>query len=68
MARHEVQLPLYYNHFEIAEFRQYQYLFGLVAGLLMSRNKKRLLHLILYTKQKMMQHENGAIYNRNYAI
>ena len=40
MARHEVQLPLYYNHFEIAEFRQYQYLFDVVAGLLKSGNKK----------------------------
>ena len=34
IARHEVQLPLYYSHFEIAEFSQYQYLFDLVAGLL----------------------------------
>ena len=25
IARHEVQLPLYYCHFEIAEFSQYQY-------------------------------------------
>jgi len=40
IARHEVQLPLYYIHFEIAEFRQYEYLFDLVAGLLKSGNKK----------------------------
>ena len=40
IAWHEVQLPLYYNHFEIAEFRQYQYLFDVVAGLLKSGNKK----------------------------
>ena len=40
MAQHEVQLPLYYNHFETAEFRQYQYLFDLVAGLLKSGDKK----------------------------
>ena len=25
IARHQVQLPLYYSHFEIAEFNQYQY-------------------------------------------
>ena len=24
IARHEVQLPVYYSHFEIAEFSQYQ--------------------------------------------
>ena len=38
-ARHEVQLPLYYSHFEIAKFSQYQYLFYLVAGLLKRGNK-----------------------------
>ena len=27
ITRHEVQLPLNYSHFEIAEFSQYQYLF-----------------------------------------
>ena len=37
---HEVQLPLYYSHFEIVEFGQYQYFFDLVAGLLKSGNKK----------------------------
>ena len=26
IARHEVQLPLYYSHFGIAEFSQYQIL------------------------------------------
>ena len=51
IARHEVQLPHYYGHFEIAESCQYQYLFDLVAGLSKSRSK-RLLHLILYPKQK----------------
>ena len=40
IAWHEVQLPLYYSHFEIAEFSQYQYLIDQVAGLLKSRNKK----------------------------
>ena len=39
IARHEVQLPLYYSHFEIAEFSQYQYLFDLVASLLKRGNK-----------------------------
>ena len=40
IARHEVQLPLYYFHFEIAEFSQYLYFIDQVAGLLKSRNKK----------------------------
>ena len=40
IAWHEVQLPLYYSYFEIAEFSQYQYLFDLVAGLLKSGDKK----------------------------
>ena len=34
------KLPLYYSHFEIAEFSQYQYLFDLVACSFKSRNKK----------------------------
>ena len=40
IAWHEVQSPLYYSHFEITEFSQYQYLFDLVAGLLKSGDKK----------------------------
>ena len=40
IARHEVQLQLYYSHFEIAEFYQYQYFIDQVASLLKSRNKK----------------------------
>ena len=32
IARHKVQLPLYYSHFEFSEFSQYQYLFHQVAG------------------------------------
>ena len=32
IARHKVQLPLYYSHFEFSEFSQYQYLFRQVAG------------------------------------
>ena len=39
-ARHLVQLPLYYSHFEIAEFSRYQYVIDQVAGLLNSGNKK----------------------------
>ena len=26
IARHKVQLPYYYSHFEISEFSQYQYI------------------------------------------
>ena len=51
IARREVQLPLYYSHFEDAEFCQYHYLFDLAAGLLKSGNKKAF-NLILYLKQK----------------
>ena len=40
IARHEVQLPLYFSYFEIAEFSQYQYFIVQVAALLKSRNKK----------------------------
>ena len=40
IARHIVQLPLYYSHFEITEFSQYQYFNDQVAALLRSRNKK----------------------------
>ena len=39
IARHETQLPLYYSHFEIAEFSQYQYLFDQIAGLLKVEQK-----------------------------
>ena len=42
IARHEVQLPLYYSHFEIAEFSQY-YLFDLLDE---NWAEKELLHLI----------------------
>ena len=38
--RQEVQLPLYYSRFKIAEFSQYQCLVDLVADLLKSGNKK----------------------------
>ena len=40
IARHEVQFPLCYSHFEIAEFSQYQYFIDQVAGLLKSGHKK----------------------------
>ena len=39
IARHETQLPLYYSHFEIAEFSQYQYLFDQIAGLFKAEQK-----------------------------
>ena len=40
IARHEIQLPFYYSHFEIAEFSQYQYFIDQLAGLSKSGNKK----------------------------
>ena len=38
--RQEVQLPLYYSRFKIAEFSQYQCLVDLVANLLKSETKR----------------------------
>ena len=35
-----IQLPCYYNHFEIAEFNQYQYFIDQLAGLSKRGNKK----------------------------
>ena len=55
IARHEVQLPLYYSHFEITEFSQYQYLFDLIAVLLKSGNKKAFASHFLH-ETKMMQY------------
>ena len=40
IARHEIQLPFYYSHFEIAEFSEYQYFIDQWAGLSKSGNKK----------------------------
>ena len=42
IARHEVQLSLYYIHFEMAEFIEHQYYIDQVCGLLKSGNKKTL--------------------------
>ena len=41
IAWHEVQSQLYYSHFEIVEFSQYQYLIGLVAVLLEKKKQSR---------------------------
>ena len=58
IALHEVQLPLYYSHFEIAEFSQYQYFIAQVAGLLKSGNKKAFTsHFVFETEMS----KNGAI-------
>ena len=53
IERHEVQLPLYYSHFEITEFSQYQYLFDLIAVSLKSGNKKAFASHFLH-ETKMM--------------
>ena len=57
-AWHEVQLPLYYSHFEITEFSQYQNLFDQVSGSLkkeISENKKAFTsHFVPETE--IMQH------------
>ena len=46
-----LELSLYYSHFEITEFSQWQYLFDLEAGLMKSNNKK-LPPFIMYPEQK----------------
>ena len=56
IERHEVQLPLYFSYFEIAEFIQCQYFIVRVAGL----------HRILYPKQKRCDIEQKG--NMNYAV
>ena len=58
---HEVKLPLYYSHFEIAEFSQYQYLFDLVACLLKSGNKNVFASHCSRIKDDATYSENGAI-------
>ena len=40
ISRHEYQLLLYYSHFEITEFSQYQYFIDLVTSLLKNGDKK----------------------------
>ena len=40
IAQHEIQLPFYHSHFEIAEFSQYHYFIDQLAGLSKSGNKK----------------------------
>ena len=59
IARYEVQLLLYYSHFEIVEFYQYQYFIHQVASLLKAETK-RYLHLILYSKQKWCDIEQNG--------
>ena len=72
IAWHEVQLPLYCSHFEIAEFSQYQYLIGQVAGLLKSRNKKAFTsHFVFKTEMtqyraKMVQFKAEIIWFRTW--
>ena len=50
-ARRLLEWSLYYSHFEITEFSQWQYLFDLEAGLMKSNNKK-LPPFIMYPEQK----------------
>ena len=60
IARHKVQIPLYYSHFEIIEFSQYQYLFDPVETKRLSHLKaetKRFSHLKIFVpKTEMMQY------------
>ena len=49
IARHKVQLPLYYSHFEFSEFSQYQYLFRQVACCSKVGNAEWARHSIILT-------------------
>ena len=49
IARHKVQLPLYYSHFEFSDFSQYQYLFRQVAGCSKVGNAEWARHSIILT-------------------
>ena len=61
IAGHEVQLPLYYIHFEIAKlFSQYQYFIDQVAGLLKSRNKKAFTYHFVF-KTEMMRYRTKMV-------
>ena len=53
IARHIVQLPLYYSHFEIAEFSQYQYFNNRVARLLKSKNKEAFTSHFVFNTEMM---------------
>ena len=39
IARHEVQLPLYHSHFEIAEFSQYRYFIGQLSSRFVEKSR-----------------------------
>ena len=53
IARQEVQLPLYYRHFEIEEFSQDQYFIDQAAGLLKSENKKTFTSYFVFETEMM---------------
>ena len=55
IARQEVQLPLYYSHFEIDEFGQYQNYMDLVSSLFKRRNEKAFTSNFVF-KREMMQY------------
>ena len=66
-ARQEVQLPLYYSHFEIAELRWYQHFINIGASFLKSGNKKAFMsHFVLMMRYSLSK--SGAIENRGDAI
>ena len=53
ISRQEFQLPLYYSHFEIAEFSQYQYFIDLVTSLLKNGNNKAFTSHFVFEKEMM---------------
>ena len=62
IARHKVQLPLHYSHFEVAEFSQYQYFINQGAGLLKKRKQKG------FYISFCIPSRNDAKYNKNCVI
>ena len=55
IARHEVQLSLYYIHFEMAEFIEHQYYIDQVVGLLKCGTTKKPLTMYFVFKTEMMR-------------
>ena len=63
IARHKVQLPLYYSHFEFSELSQYQYLFRQVAGCSKVGNAEWARHSIILTwAAKMINKTNMDVF------
>ena len=54
IARHSVQLPLYYNHFEIAEFKQSVPIFISSSSQFVEKRKQRAYSSYFVPETEMM--------------